>query len=79
MQQSAVKLELDMEKLASLLPPPSVSTPFEEGSPFPPDKKFQRDLDNTYEWISQLNEPGFIAAPVSCFKHVRIELFYYII
>ncbi|XP_071454837.1 MBT domain-containing protein 1-like isoform X2 [Hetaerina americana] len=27
------------------------------------------ELANTYEWKSQLSESGFIAAPVSCFKH----------
>jgi hypothetical protein len=30
------------------------------------------ELANTYEWKNQLSESGFIAAPVSCFKHVSM-------
>jgi hypothetical protein len=33
-------------------------------------KRNRSELVNTYEWKSQLSEPGFIAAPVSCFSHV---------
>ncbi|XP_075224784.1 polycomb protein Sfmbt-like isoform X3 [Lycorma delicatula] len=74
LQQSAVKLELDMEKLASLLPPPPPVIPVTaEECPFPPDKKSLPDLENTYEWTPQLSEPGFIAAPVSCFKHAPMS------
>jgi hypothetical protein len=33
-------------------------------------KRNRSELANTYELKSQLSEPGFIAAPVSCFSHV---------
>jgi hypothetical protein len=33
-------------------------------------KRNRSELANTYEWKCQLSEPGFIAAPVSCFSHV---------
>ncbi|XP_039283703.1 polycomb protein Sfmbt isoform X2 [Nilaparvata lugens] len=68
LQRSAANLEMDMNKLAKLLPPPPPLQPMEE-RPFPPDKKTMPDLINTYEWTPQLSQPDFIAAPVSCFKH----------
>lgn len=68
LQQSAANLEMDMDRLAKLLPPPPPLQPMEE-RPFPPDKKTVPDLINTYEWTHQLSQAGFIAAPVSCFKH----------
>jgi hypothetical protein len=33
-------------------------------------KRNRSELANTYEWKCQLSEPGFFAAPVSCFSHV---------
>jgi hypothetical protein len=33
-------------------------------------KRNRSELANTYEWKCQLSEPGFVAAPVSCFSHV---------
>jgi hypothetical protein len=40
-------------------------------------KRNRSELANTYEWKNQLSEPGFIAAPVSCFSHVScISLLY---
>ncbi|XP_047119207.1 polycomb protein Sfmbt isoform X1 [Schistocerca piceifrons] len=38
----------------------------------PPLKRNRAEIPNTYEWKNQLSEPGFIAAPVSCFKHAPI-------
>lgn len=35
-------------------------------------KRNRSELANTYEWKSQLSEPGFIAAPVSCFSHAPL-------
>jgi hypothetical protein len=50
--------------------PPHLSVPLED----PPSpvmvKRNRSELANTYEWKCQLSEPGFIAAPVSCFSHV---------
>lgn len=33
-------------------------------------RKRTADMAGSYEWTPQLSEPGFCAAPVSCFKHV---------
>lgn len=33
-------------------------------------RKRTADMAGSYDWTSQLTEPGFCAAPVSCFKHV---------
>ncbi|KAE8752631.1 hypothetical protein FOCC_FOCC000753 [Frankliniella occidentalis] len=46
------------------LPPLQLDEPI-----FPPDKKSCPDLAGTFEWDSMLNDPGFSAAPVSCFQH----------
>ena len=48
----------------SPLPPLQLDEPI-----FPPDKKSCPDLAGTFEWDSMLNDPGFSAAPVSCFQH----------
>lgn len=33
-------------------------------------RKRTADMAGSYDWATQLAEPGFCAAPVSCFKHV---------
>lgn len=33
-------------------------------------RKRTADMAGSYDWGTQLAEPGFCAAPVSCFKHV---------
>lgn len=33
-------------------------------------RKRTAEMAGSYDWTSQLVEPGFCAAPVSCFKHV---------
>lgn len=33
-------------------------------------RKRTADMAGSYDWTPQLVEPGFCAAPVSCFKHV---------
>ncbi|XP_067009728.2 MBT domain-containing protein 1 isoform X2 [Anabrus simplex] len=54
--------------IAPVLPPlPAVDEPLT-----PPMKRNRAELANTYEWKNQLSEPGFVAAPVSCFKHAPI-------
>lgn len=35
-------------------------------------RKRTADMAGSYDWTSQLSEPGFCAAPVSCFKHVSV-------
>ncbi|XP_021917000.1 polycomb protein Sfmbt-like isoform X2 [Zootermopsis nevadensis] len=35
-------------------------------------KRNRSELANTYEWKCQFSEPGFIAAPVSCFGHAPL-------
>lgn len=35
-------------------------------------RKRTADMAGSYDWTSQLCEPGFCAAPVSCFRHVSI-------
>lgn len=43
-------------------------------------KKRTAEMAGSYDWTPQLVEPGFCAAPVSCFKHVsfseELSLFY---
>ncbi|KAJ9578412.1 hypothetical protein L9F63_005370, partial [Diploptera punctata] len=52
--------------------PPPISLPLDD----PPSpvmvKRNRSELANTYEWKSQLSEPGFVAAPVSCFSHAPL-------
>ncbi|KAF7998240.1 hypothetical protein HCN44_009638 [Aphidius gifuensis] len=36
-------------------------------------RKRTADMEGSYDWIPQLTEPGFCAAPVSCFKHAPIS------
>ena len=38
----------------------------------PPSVNSTHDLRQTFSWNGLLSEPGFVAAPVSAFKHVRI-------
>lgn len=33
-------------------------------------RKRTAEMAGSYDWTPQLTEPGFCAAPVSCFKHV---------
>lgn len=35
-------------------------------------RKKTAELASSYDWTPQLLEPGFCAAPVSCFKHVSV-------
>lgn len=56
------------------LPPPSAIPPLPPDDPPLPPKRKCAELANTYEWKGQLSESGFIAAPVSCFKHVSDKL-----
>lgn len=52
-------------------------------------RKRTADMAGSYDWGTQLAEPGFCAAPVSCFKHVsfykkqnsvlyHVRVFYYL-
>lgn len=36
-------------------------------------KKRTAEMAGSYDWTPQLIEPGFCAAPVSCFKHVSFS------
>ena len=67
----------DADADATPRPPPPMSPlpPLQLFEPaFPPDKKSCPDLARTHEWDAQLAEPGFLAAPVSCFNHVSCFL-----
>ena len=35
-----------------------------------PVKRNKTDMDQSYDWAKMLNEPNFVAASVSSFKHV---------
>lgn len=37
-------------------------------------RKRTADMAGSYDWTPHLTEPGFCAAPVSCFKHVSFDL-----
>lgn len=41
-------------------------------------RKRTAEMAGSYDWTPQLVEPGFCAAPVSCFKHVSICKRFYI-
>lgn len=62
------------EEIKKPLPPPSSIPPLPPEDPPLPSKRKCAELANTYEWKGQLTESGFIAAPVSCFKHVSTLL-----
>lgn len=36
-------------------------------------RKRTAEMAGSYDWTPQLVEPGFCAAPVSCFKHVGLS------
>lgn len=36
-------------------------------------RKRTAEMAGSYDWTPQLIEPGFCAAPVSCFKHVSFS------
>lgn len=36
-------------------------------------RKRTAEMAGSYDWTPQLVEPGFCAAPVSCFKHVSFS------
>lgn len=54
-----VESEKDKVKLEPVMP-----------EDLPVRRKRTADMAGSYDWTSQLVEPGFCAAPVSCFKHV---------
>lgn len=54
----------------SHFPSPNLDLPADEPELPVPNKRVKLELANSYEWILQLEEAGFIAVPVSCFKHV---------
>ena len=66
--------EIKKESDASQIPPP-IALPLDD----PPSpvmvKRNRSELANTYEWKNQLSEPGFVAAPVTCFSHVSLMCF----
>lgn len=54
-----IELEKDKVKLEPVMP-----------EDLPVRRKRTADMAGSYDWTSHLVEPGFCAAPVSCFKHV---------
>lgn len=69
---SNVKLDMDRKPELPILPPPLPPLK-EEDLPFAPDQRLVADLEDTYDWSRQISEKGFVAAPVSLFKHVSIR------
>ena len=57
-------------KPAKLLPPPPVIPPMPPDDPPLPLKRKCAELANTFDWVTQLSDPNFLAASVSCFRHV---------
>lgn len=55
--------ELEKEKVISELVMPE---------DLPVRRKRTAEMAGSYDWTPQLIEPGFCAAPVSCFKHVSV-------
>lgn len=53
--------------------PPPIPLFLPDEPPFPPDKKLNSELQQSYNWSLQLNDPEFQAAPVSNFKHVSLK------
>ncbi|KAL0266393.1 UNVERIFIED_CONTAM: hypothetical protein PYX00_008947 [Menopon gallinae] len=53
----------------SKFPFPKLELPVDDPVPPVQSKKTKQELASSYNWDSQLAEPGFIAVPVSCFKH----------
>lgn len=70
------KMELEDEFSSSVSdePLPQISAPppviSEDLLPHP--RRKNAELANTHDWDHQLNERGFFAAPVSCFRHAPI-------
>lgn len=54
--------------------PPPLPLLLPDEPPFPPDKKLNSELLQSYDWLPQLNDPEFEAAPVFNFKHVSAPL-----
>jgi len=57
--KETVESEKDKVKLEPVMP-----------EDLPIRRKRTAEMAGSYDWTSQLVEPGFCAAPVSCFKHV---------
>ena len=57
-------------------PFPRLELPVDDPVPPIQSKKTKQELANTYNWNSKFMEPGFVAVPVSCFRHVSIRVFY---
>lgn len=57
--RESIESEKDKVKLEPVMP-----------EDLPVRRKRTADMAGSYDWTSQLIEPGFCAAPVSCFKHV---------
>lgn len=64
-----VKEELDIKESAE---PEKEKVKLEQVMPedLPIRRKRTAEMAGSYDWTCQLVEPGFCAAPVSCFKHV---------
>lgn len=73
-QQLASNVKLDMDRKLEIPPlPPPLPPLKEEEFPFVPDQRLIADLEDTYDWSRQISEKGFVAAPVSLFKHAPMS------
>lgn len=57
--KESIESEKDKVKLEPVMP-----------EDLPVRRKRTAEMAGSYDWTPQLVEPGFCAAPVSCFKHV---------
>lgn len=64
--KESVELEKDKVKLEQVMP-----------EDLPVRRKRTADMAGSYDWTTLLVEPGFCAAPVSCFKHVSAILHFF--
>lgn len=60
--KESVESEKDKINLESVMP-----------EDLPVRRKRTAEMAGSYDWTQQLIEPGFCAAPVSCFKHVSFS------
>lgn len=66
-----IKEPVDLEKHKVKLEPVMLED-------LPVRRKRTAEMAGSYDWTPQLVEPGFCAAPVSCFKHVSTCKKFYI-
>nr|XP_018897808.1 PREDICTED: polycomb protein Sfmbt-like [Bemisia tabaci] len=72
-QNTSSDMQVDPPSKPSPQIPPPIPLFLPDEPPFPPDKKLNSELQQSYNWSLQLNDPEFQAAPVSNFKHAPMS------